>query len=122
MKWRNPTSTPGQPKTNGVAERAVRRVKEGTASLLVQSGLAPSWWVSAMICYCFLRNIVDKTNTGSTAYYNRFKKSCEAPLIPFGAEVTYVPITTQDKDRLHQMGEKVLHGIFIGYPQRSGGS
>ena len=30
--------------TNGVAERAVRRVKEGTSAVLLQSGLDESWW------------------------------------------------------------------------------
>ena len=43
------TSTPHRPSTNGVAERAVRRVKEGTACTLVQSGLDEVWWF--MLCH-----------------------------------------------------------------------
>ena len=42
------TCTPYTPATNGKAERAVRRVKEGTGALLVQSGLSDKWWHKAM--------------------------------------------------------------------------
>ena len=37
--------------TNGIAERAVRRVKEGTSAVLLQSGLNASWWADSMECY-----------------------------------------------------------------------
>ena len=36
LKWRHDTSTPHRSETNGVAERAVRQVKEGTACTLVR--------------------------------------------------------------------------------------
>ena len=38
------TATPHRPETNGVAERAERRVKEGTSCALIQSGLDYIWW------------------------------------------------------------------------------
>ena len=39
LSWNHCTSTPHRSETNGIAERAVRRVKEGTSAVLLQSGL-----------------------------------------------------------------------------------
>ena len=39
------------------AERTVRRVKEGTSAVLLQSGLDEKWSSVSMECYCFLRNV-----------------------------------------------------------------
>ena len=106
------TSTPYRSETNGVAERAVRRVKEGTACALSQSGLNEVWWKYAMQCFCFLRNIVDLLVGQQTAYKKRFGKDCEAPVIPFGAEIEYYPISPKDKDRVHQLGDKCYKEYF----------
>ena len=46
--------TPHRSETNGIAERAVRRVKEGTSAVLLQSGLNESWWADSMECYTYL--------------------------------------------------------------------
>ena len=43
LYWNHCTSTPHRSETNGIAERAVRRVKEGTSAVLLQSGLNESW-------------------------------------------------------------------------------
>ena len=37
------------------------------------------------------------------------------PVISFGARVEYHPISAKDLSRLHQLGPKVLPGIFLGY-------
>ena len=44
LSWNHCTSTPHRSETNGIAERAVRRVKEGTPAVLLQSGLDEKWW------------------------------------------------------------------------------
>ena len=54
LSWNHCTSTSHRSETNGIAERAVRRVKEGTSAVLLQSGLNESWrqilWNVTPIC------------------------------------------------------------------------
>ena len=49
LSWNHCTSTPHRSETNAIAERAVRRVKEGTSAVLLQSGLNESWWADSMV-------------------------------------------------------------------------
>ena len=46
-------------KTNGIAERAVPWVKEGTSAVLLQSGLDENWWADSMECCTYMRNVTD---------------------------------------------------------------
>ena len=102
-----------------IAERAVRRVKEGTSAVLLQSGLNESWWADSMECYTYLRNVTD---------FSYWKTPCErisgqpfkGPIIPFGSLVEYRPITAKDQSRIHQFGKKVLPGLFLGYALYAG--
>ena len=59
FSWNHCTSAPHRSETNGIAGRAVRRVKEGTSAVLLQSGLSESWWADSMECYTYLRNVTD---------------------------------------------------------------
>ena len=101
--------------TKGIAERAVRRVKEGTSPVLLQSGLDENWWADSMECYTYLRNVQDLSPDGKTPYERRFGKPFKGPIIPFGSLVEYYPISTKDHSRIHQFGKKVLPGLFFGY-------
>ena len=69
--------------TNGVAERAVRRVNQGTTVALVQSGLPEEWWDCAMECYRHLRNVHEKMADGKTAFEKRYGQKFDGPSIPF---------------------------------------
>ena len=102
--------------------RAVRRVKEGTSAVLLQSGLNESWWADSMECFTFLRNVTDLLNDGKTPYERRFGQPCKGPFIPFGSLVEYHPITAKDQSRIHQFGKKVLPGLFLGYALYAGGN
>ena len=72
LSWNHCTSTPHRSETNGIAERAVRRVKEGTSAVLLQSGLDESWWADSMECYTYLRNVQDLLSDGKTPYERRY--------------------------------------------------
>ena len=122
LSWNHRTSTPHRSETNGIAERAARRVKEGTAAALSQSGSDEKWWSDSMECCCYLRNIQDLMADGKTPYERRFGESFKGPIIPFGAMVEYLPNSERDKARIHQFGKKVLPGIFIGYALTAGKS
>ena len=106
---------------NGIAERAVRRVKEGTSAVLLQSGLDEKWWADSMECHCYLRNVQDLLADGNTPYERRFGEPFKGPVIPFGAMVENYPISGRDQARHHQFGKKVLPGIFLGYALIAGG-
>ena len=74
LSWNHCASTPHRSETNGLAERAVRRVKEGTSAVLLQSRLDENLWADSMECYTYLRNIQDLLSDGRTPYERRFAK------------------------------------------------
>ena len=120
LSWNHCTSTPHRSETNGIAERAVRRVKAGTSAVLLQPGLNESWWADSMECYTYLRNVTDLLSDGKTSYERRFGQPFKGPIIPFGSLVEYHPIAAKDQSRIHQFGKKVLPGLFLGYALYAG--
>ena len=93
----------------------MRRVKEGTSAVLLQSGLDEKWWADSMECYTYLRNIQDLLSDGKTPYERRFGEPFKGPIIPFGSLIENHPKTAKDQSRIHQFGKKVLPGLFLGY-------
>ena len=91
LSWNHCASTPLRSETNGIAERTVRRVKEGTSAVLLQSGLNENWWADAMECKTYLRNVTDLLSDGKTPFERRFGQPFEGPIIPFGSLVEYHP-------------------------------
>ena len=114
------TSTPHRSETNGIAERAVRRVKESASAVLLQSGLNESWWADSMECDTHLRNVTDLLFDGKTPYERRFGQPFKGPIIPFGSLVECRPVAGEGRSRIHQFGKKVLPGLFFGYALYAG--
>ena len=73
----------------------MRRVKEGTCAVLLQSGLNESWWADSMECYTYLRNVTDLLSDGKTPYERRFGQPLKGPIVPFGSLVEYHSITEE---------------------------
>ena len=121
LSWNHCTSTPHRSETNWIAERAVRRVKEGTSAVLLQSGLNENWWADSMECKTYLRNVTDLFSDGKTPYERRFGQPFNGPIIPLGSLVEYHPITAKDQSRIHQFGKKVLPELFLGHALYAGG-
>ena len=115
LSWNHRTSTPHRSETNGIAGRAIRRVKEGTSAVLLQSGLDERWWSDSVECYCYLRNVQDLLADGKTPCERRFGEPFKGPIIRLGVMVEYHPISPRDQSRFHDIGKKVLPGIFLGY-------
>ena len=120
LSWNHYTSTPHRSETNGIAERATRRVKEGTSAVLLQSGLDDSWWADSKECYTYLRNVTDLLSDGKTHMRDVLGKPYKGPIIPFGSLVEYHTKIAKDQSRIHQIGKKVLPGLFLGYALYAG--
>ena len=87
LSWNHCTSTPHRSETNGIAERAVRRIKEGTSAVWLPSSLDENSWTDSMECYTFLRNIQDLV----------WENSIRGPIMSFGSLVEYYRIFANDR-------------------------
>ena len=70
--WNRNKSSPFRSETNGIAENAVCRVKEGTTALLVQSSFTAKWWGEAMERFFYFPHIQDKLADTKSWYGRRF--------------------------------------------------
>ena len=105
LSWNHCTSTPHRSETNSIAERAVRRVKEGTSAVSLQSGLNESWWADSMECYTYQRNVTDSLSDGKTPCERRFGQPFKGPIIPLGHWLritTFLRKTSQESINLER--------------------
>ena len=106
--------------TNGIAERAVRRVKEGTSAVLLQSGLDEKWWADSMECHTYLRNIQDLLSDGKTPYEGRFGNHLKDRSFRLVHWLSITLSLRKKQSRIHQFGKKVLPVLLFGYALYAG--
>ena len=117
LGWMNPTSTPGVPQTNGLAERMVRTVKEGARANLIQAGLSVAWFELAAPCFCFTRS----TEGGlESPYFLKHGIVSNHERIPFGTLVDFMPVPNPNKEP-GSFEAKTKPGLFVGYHRQPGG-
>ena len=107
-------------KTNGIADRAVRRVKDGTSAVLLKSGLNQNCRAGSMECYTYLRNSTDLLSDGKTPHERLLDNLFKDRLFHLVHSLCH-PVTAKDQSRIHQFGKKVLPGLFLGYALYAGG-
>ena len=101
LAWKHCTSMLHRSVTNGIAERLVRRITEGTSAVLLQSGLDEKvvvWFHGVLL---FLRNVQDLLSDGKTQYERRFGE----PFLRTNDSVwphRYHPISAKGQSRLYQ--------------------
>ena len=79
LSWNHCISAPH----TWIAARAVRRVKEGTSAVLLQSGPNESWWADSGMLH-LSANVTDLLSDGKkTPCERRFGQPFEGPIVPF---------------------------------------
>ena len=121
LSWNHCTSTPHRSETNGIVERAVRRVKEGTSAVLLQSGLNENWWADSMECYTYLRNVTDISYLmGRLPMKDVLGNHLKDRSFHLVHWLNITLLLRKDQSRIHQFGKKVLPGLFLGYALYAG--
>ena len=73
-------------------------------------------WNAIPICETFkISCLVGRLHTKDV-----FGEPLKGPIIPFGSLFEYYPISAKDQSRIHQFGNKVLPGLFLGYALNAG--
>ena len=107
-------SLPGRPQTNSIAERTNQFILTATSTCLLEAGLPPCFWRTAILCVCHLLNVEPNDDELST-WCKLHGTDFAGKLIPYGARVNYKPPKTREAGQLHKFGPDSIPGVFAGY-------
>ena len=108
------------PKQMESSKERSEEYKEGTSTLLVHSGLDEQRWREAKARCCYSRNIQELPVDGKTHFERKYDTPIRGPIVPFGAEILYRPISTEDKNRLLHSAHKSSQAFLLDMPQNAG--
>ena len=104
-------SLPGRPQTNSIAERTNQFILTATSTCLLEAGLPPCFWRTAILCVCHLLN-VEPNDDELSAWCKLHGSDFAGKLIPYGARVNYKPPKTREAGQLHRFGPDSIPGVF----------
>ena len=104
-------SLPGRPQTNSIAERTNQFILTATSTCLLEAGLPPCFWRTAILCVCHLLN-VEPNDDELSAWCKLHGSEFAGKLIPYGARVNYKPPKTREAGQLHKFGPDSIPGVF----------
>ena len=107
-------SLTGRPQTNSIAERTNQFILTATSTCLLEAGLPPCFWRTAILCVCHLLN-VEPNDDELSAWCKLHGTDFAGKLIPYGARVNYKPSKTREAGQLHKFGPDSIPGVFAGY-------
>ena len=114
------TSTPWRPESNGLIEREIGIISDGTRAMLAQSSLGHPWWIYASRAFCHHTNVSICSGTdGKTPWFRKHGSEFRSRLFPFGCEARYrQPIPYRSGLKFDIRG---YAGMFLGYHLAPGG-
>ena len=89
-------SLPGRPQTNSIAERTNQFILTATSTCLLEAGLPPCFWRTAILCVCHLLN-VEPNDDELSAWCKLHGSDFAGKLIPYGARVNYINLRRPEK-------------------------
>lgn len=112
-------TVPYTPEQNGVAERRNRTLVEMARCLMIQSGLAASFWAEAISTANYLRNrCPSKPLNGITAFEKWHKRRPDIRHLKVFGTRAFILDKALGKDKF---APRSREGIFLGYSQESKG-
>jgi len=121
----NSQSTPGRPESNGLAESKVRKVLQGTRTIMEHAGLDPSYWSYACKHFCFCHNHskhwIKGVERQEPIKGRILPDNFSLPVLyPFGCLVDFLPSPIFLR-RFPKWGSKAQPGILLSYVTKPGG-
>ena len=118
-------STPGRPQSNGLAEAKVRKVLQGTRTVLEHAGMQPIYWSYACRHFCFCHNHTKGYARGAEMpepiLGRKIPDNFHTPeLYPFGCLVDFLPSPIFLR-KFPQWGSKAQPGVLLSYVTKPGG-
>jgi hypothetical protein len=107
-------TTPYTPEQNGIAERGMRTILDGTRSNIIDSGLPPEFWEDAAKAFVYAANRGYKPSLGMSPFEAWHKKKPDVSHLRVFGSLAFMYIHP-DTIGWHKVMAKAKEGILIGY-------